>query len=179
MRKPDRLRIGPIVVMGLGAVVLVLAAAAAPLALKLMNPAAASLPPALGGMPIQGAIYAAEAVETIDRMHANSFPLSSGAVGVYGPFNEAVLYISGAPTEGLAQRMIVEMTERIAEHETPYTPTGEEIINGTLVYILEGHGQQHFYFQAGSLLIWLAADEWLADQALMDSVRFYLEEAEP
>ena len=157
MRQPGRRAIGPMIVMAIGLVVLIIAAMAAPVALRLMNPGAAALPPMLGGMPIQGAIYAAQAVDTIDQMHSKSFPLSSGAVGVYGPFNEAVLYISGAPTEGLAKRMTVEMTERISESETPYTPTGEELIGPTRVYVLEGHGQQHFYFQAGDLLVWLAA----------------------
>jgi hypothetical protein len=158
MNQPQRRRVGPIIVIAVGLVVLVAAALAAPHALRLMNPAAASLPPTLGGMPIQGAIYAAQAIETIDQMHDNDFPLSSGAVGVYGPFNEAVLYISGAPTEGLARRMTVEMTEKIAESDTPYTPTGEERTGGVDVYELEGHGQKHFYYQVGKLLIWLAAD---------------------
>jgi hypothetical protein len=161
--------------MAIGLAVLILAAVAAPVALKLINPAAAALPPMLGGMPIQGAVYAGQAVETIDQMHNQSFPLSSGAVGVYGPFNEAVLYISGAPTEALAERMTVEMTERISESETPYTPTGEEMIGAIRVYVLEGHGQQHFYFRAGDLLVWLAADEWLAEQALLDCIQFYVE----
>jgi hypothetical protein len=71
--------------------------------------------------------------------------------------------------------MTVEMTEKIAESDTPYTPTGEERTGGVDVYELEGHGQKHFYYQVGKLLIWLAADEWLADQALMDSILFYTE----
>jgi hypothetical protein len=175
MNQPGRKRVGPIVVIAVGLVVLVTAVLAAPHALLLMNPTAASLPPMLGGMPIQGAIYADQAIETIDQMHDNAFPLSSGAVGVYGPFNEAVLYISGAPTERLASRMTVEMTEKIAESDTPYTPTGEESIDGVHVYVLEGHGQKHFYYQAGKLLIWLAVDEWLAEPALMDSILFYTE----
>jgi len=175
MTLPARKSIGPLIVMATGLVVLIVAAVAAPFALQLMNPSAAALPPILGGMPIQGAIYAAQAVDTIDNMHNHSFPLSSGAVGIYGPFNEAVLYISGAPTERLAQRMTQEMTERIAEGGSPYTPAGEEIASGTRIYILEGHGQRHFYFQAGKLLVWLAADEWLAEQALMDCVQFYVQ----
>ncbi len=175
MKEAERRRVGPIIVIAVGIVVLVTAALAAPHALRLMNPTAASLPPTLGGMPIQGAIYAAQAIETIDQMHDNAFPLSSGAVGVYGPFNEAVLYISGAPTERLASRMTIEMTDKIAGSDTPYTPTGEESIGGVHVYVLEGHGQKHFYYQAGKLLIWLAADEWLAEPALMDSILFYTE----
>ena len=178
MKESGKLRLGPLAVITVGLALLIAAAITAPIALQLMRPAAASLPPMLGGMPVQNAIYAAQAVETIDRMHALSFPLSSGAVAAYGAFGEAVLYISGAPTEGLAERMTVDMTERIAENESPFTPTGEEVINGTRVYMLDGQGQQHFYYQAGKLLIWLAADEWLASQALMDSMRFYVDVSE-
>jgi hypothetical protein len=176
MKQDGKLHTGPMVLMVLGAVLLILAVVVAPIALQLMQPEAASLPPELGGMPIQEAMYAAEAVEMIDRMHSKSFPLSSGAVGAYGPFGEAILYISGAPTKGMAARMLVDMTDRIAENETPFTPLGEEVIDGIRVYILEGQGQQHFYYQAGELLVWLAADAWLAEQALEDCMQFYAAE---
>ncbi len=173
MRQNGKRRSGPIVMIVSGLVLLILAAATAPIALQLMRPTAASLPPSLAGMPMQGAIYAAEAIETIDQMHAKSFALSSAAVGAYGSLGEAFLYISGAPTEWLAKRMTEEMTQRIAENETPYTPLGEEVIGGTRVYILEGHGQQHFYFRSGKLLVWLAADAWLATPAIEECLRFY------
>ncbi len=171
-----KLRIGPIILIALGAILLMLAALTAPIALQLMQPSAAFLPPELAGMPILGAAYAAEAVEMIDQMHEESFPLSSAAVGAYGSFGEAVLYISGTPAEWLAARMTKEMSERIAENETPFTPLSEEVIGGTRVYVLQGQGQQHFYFQSGKLLVWLAVDAWLATQALEDCMRFYVAE---
>jgi hypothetical protein len=69
--------------------------------------------------------------------------------------------------------MTDDMTARIAANESPFTPLGDVTIDDTQVYLLEGQGQMHFYFQAGKLLVWLAADEWLAPQALEDSLQFY------
>jgi hypothetical protein len=34
-------------------------------------------------------------------------------------------------------------------------------------------GQKHFYFQSGDLLIWLAADQEIAEQAISQVLEFY------
>jgi hypothetical protein len=34
-------------------------------------------------------------------------------------------------------------------------------------------GQRHFYFQSGSLVVWLAADDTLAEPALEQVAAFY------
>jgi len=55
----------------------------------------------------------------------------------------------------------------------PFTPAGERQIDGRTIYLLEGMGQQHFYFQSGNLVVWMAVDPPLADQALTEILAFY------
>ena len=41
------------------------------------------------------------------------------------------------------------------------------------VYELVGMGQLHYYFRSGNLVIWLAANEQVAELALQDALDFY------
>jgi hypothetical protein len=65
------------------------------------------------------------------------------------------------------------MKDKIAEGNSPFTPTGERPDGSRVIYELGGMGQKHFYFQSGDLLIWLAADVDLAEQALGQVLVFY------
>ncbi len=65
------------------------------------------------------------------------------------------------------------MENKIAESSGPFEPLGKSNHDGHTVYELFGMGQRHFYYQSGSLVIWLAADPLLADQALEDMLEFY------
>lgn len=42
-----------------------------------------------------------------------------------------------------------------------------------VVYVLEGMGQKHYYSQAKNLVIWLAVEPGLADQALQQTLEVY------
>ena len=63
--------------------------------------------------------------------------------------------------------------DRIAEGRSPFTSDGVRTIDKRPVYELTGLGQKHFYFQAGTQVIWLAADPALAEQALQQALQFF------
>jgi hypothetical protein len=69
--------------------------------------------------------------------------------------------------------MLIAMKDKIAEGNSPFTPAGERPDGGRVIYELEGMGQKHFYFQSGDLLIWLAADQEIAEQAISQVLEFY------
>jgi hypothetical protein len=83
--------------------------------------------------------------------------------------------VSGAPVSFIANEMVHAMTDKILKGRSPFTPTGTHDVDGRTVYKLVGMGQQHFYFQSGSLVVWLTApmDEALAEKALADVLQFY------
>ena len=137
------------------------------------HPGSEPLPDRLADLPLISRVTGAPAVIEINRMHGKEFPLTTGAVGVYGEGRQATLWISGAPGGFLAKRILRQMRDKIAEGNSPFVPLGERQVGRRSVYELEGLGQKHFYFQSDSLIIWLAADEGLAELALAQSLEFY------
>jgi len=85
----------------------------------------------------------------------------------------AMLWVAGVPAKVMAARMVNEMEQAIANGESPFTPTGTRRVNGRTLYELTGMGQRHYYFQSGSLVVWLAADDPIAETALADALNFY------
>ena len=73
----------------------------------------------------------------------------------------------------IAKRMIVDMRDEIATGSSPFRPEGERFINDRTIYVLDGMGQKHFYYQSGKLIIWLAADENIAEQALYEVLEYF------
>ncbi len=139
----------------------------------LRNPKHALLPETIAGFNLQRQTYGTQAVDEINRMHSLEFPLSSGAVGVYGSERQIILWVSGAPTQSMAARLTSDMEVRIAEGNSPFTPLGSRDDGKRKVYELDGLGQKHYYFQSRKLLIWVAADFEIAEDVLSDLLVFY------
>jgi hypothetical protein len=139
----------------------------------LTNPGNAPLPDSLADLPLKSHAFGRQAVDQIHQLHGLEFPLSSGAVGFYGDQGQATLWISGTPSQSLAAKLTAQMMERIAEGNSPFTPTSAHQFDARTLYALEGHGQEHFYYQSGKLVVWLAADAEIADAALAKTLNFY------
>jgi hypothetical protein len=157
----------------LGTLLLLTSAVALVFHQAVAHPGSAPLPDTLAGLQLVDSIYHGRAVDAINRLHGLDFSLSSAAVGAYQGQAGAILWVSGAPTSWHAMSLTKDMRDRIAEGNNPYTPLGEREVGGTVVYALEGLGQRHYYFRAGSLMVWLAVDEELAEAALQECLSFY------
>jgi len=137
------------------------------------EPAAAPIPHSLADLPLTSSQYGVEAVAEVSQLHGKSFPLTSGGLGVYGPQGQITLWVTGAPAGVLATRLVEEMRDKIAEGNTPFVSIGEKSSLGRTIYQLVGMGKRHYYFQSRALVIWLAADPSVADQALREALEFY------
>ncbi len=140
---------------------------------RIAHPQPAPLPEQIAGLSLARHAFGAAAVEEINQMHSLQFPLVSGAVGEYGDGKQVVVWASGAASVLSAVRMTAEMTARIKEGNSPFSLPVDLQIDGRQVFALDGLGQKHYYFRSGSLLIWLAADEDIAKQALHETLAFY------
>lgn len=136
------------------------------------NPATAPLPYQLAGLPLTMKMTGRQATEEFDMLHNEHFPLTSGAVGIYGD-RKAALWVGGAPFDFMATSLVTAMRDKISEGRSPFTPMSEINSGKRTVYVLEGMGQKHFYFQSENLVIWLAAEPALADQALQQILEAY------
>ena len=136
------------------------------------SPASLQLPDQLAGLPITDSQSGAKAIGEIANLHGKEFPVDFGAVGIYGN-QEVTLWIAGAPSESIAFEMTNAMQEKIAEGNSPFTLVSEFNDRNRKVYALEGMGQNHYYFQAENLVIWLAVDPVFADDALQQILEVY------
>jgi len=141
------------------------------------HPEAAPLPQVVAGQPLWTADTGRQAAFEISRLHQQSFPLVSAAVGIYQGEYNAQIWASGLSFGWMARRMEQAMRDGIlADPNLPFRLTDQREMEGRTVSILEGMGQQHFFFTSGRLVVWLAADPEIADQALRDTLRFYSRE---
>ncbi len=134
--------------------------------------AAVSLPNQMAGLPLTNRVTGPQAAAAFENLHGKQFPLTSGAIGYYGN-QQATLWVAGAPLNFMASRMIEAMRAKIAEGNSPFTPMTEIKDGVRTVYVLEGMGQKHFYFQSENLIVWLAADPSIADEALEQILEVY------
>ncbi len=165
-------RSGPLALMGVGAILLLAVITYWLYAEILANPGAAAVPDSLAGLRLTQKTVGPEAVAEITRLHNKAFPLTSGAMAMYGD-GSVMLWVSGAPATSMAAEMVRAMTDKIAEGRSPFTPLGARQVNGRAVYELVGLGQRHYYFQAGALVVWLAASEEVAEKALGETLAHY------
>jgi len=130
------------------------------------------VPEIVAGLPLVHVITGQEAIDSIHQLHGKEFPIESGAVAIYGNQN-AVLWVSDAGSVSAAAGLIELMTGRIAEGNSPFAALGDLDFDGNTVYALDGMGQAHYYWQAGKLVLWLAADVSVAQLAITECVEFY------
>lgn len=130
------------------------------------------LPDSIAGLKITTYETGEQAIAEFEKLHGKDFPITSGAVGVYGN-RDVTLWVAGTSSNSTALELTNAMREKIAEGNSPFTPINEINDRNRKVYALEGMGQKHYYFQSENLVIWLAVDPALADQALQQILEVY------
>ena len=131
-----------------------------------------TVPNSIAGLQITNNMTGAQAIAELENLHSKQFPIVSGAIGVYGN-REITLWVAGAPSETIALEMTNSMREKIAKGNTPFTPLEQFNQGNRTIFVLEGMGQKHYYFQSKNLVIWLAVDPTLANQALQQTLEVY------
>ena len=168
-------RLFPLALIGLGLVIIVVTAGFWSFTQKAQHPSSAPLPEKVAGLSLTQSLTEEEAIEEFARLHGNDFPLTSGAVGMYGDDHAVTLWVAGASSQATAGKLVIAMRENIANSfgASPFTPTGERSVGSRSVYELDGMGQKHFYFQSGKLIVWLAANPGRAEESLSEILKFY------
>ena len=166
-------RILPYILIGMGVLFLLGSAGLYLYAPAHNKPGAASLPGSLAGLPLVSQRTGQAALVEINQLHGKTFPLTAGSVGEYGPTGQLTIWVSQASSNQMAGEILAAMRDKISEGNSPFTPTGLTQVGGKAIYELEGMGQAHYYFRSEELVIWLAVDADLAEDALTGVLRFY------
>src|SRR5215212_3304756 len=131
-----------------------------------------ALPAQIAGLDLSSSESGEAAISEFTSMHGKEFPVTSGRIGYYGN-GRVTLWLAGTDNKSIAADMVSSMQARIAEGNSPFTPIDEIRNTDRKVYILEGMGQKHFYFQSNDLVIWLASDPSIADEAIQQILEVY------
>jgi hypothetical protein len=139
---------------------------------RVSQSAAVSLPDSIAGLQITNYTTGAQAVTEFENLHGKQFPINSGSIGRYGN-QQTTLWVAGVSSNSIALDMIEAMQEKIAQRNSPFTPLGKFHLGNRAIYVLEGMGQRHYYFQSKNLVIWLASDPAIADAAIQQILEVY------
>ena len=131
-----------------------------------------NLPKEVAGLSLTQTQTGSAAIAEFADLHGKEFPVVSGAIGIYGN-SQITLWVAGAQSEATAIEMTSAMQSKIAQGNSPFTPVNEINDRNRKIYALEGMGQKHYYFQSDNLVIWLAVDPNLADEALKQILEVY------
>ncbi len=155
-------------VIGVAAVAALLANARPPAA-----PPAGDLqaPPILAGSALVAAIRGPAALAELARLHGRRIEAVDGLVARYG--GGLTVWISASSSPPRTTMLLFEMTRRLAGAATPFTAPRALEISGRTVFATDGLGQRHYYYQSGSLAIWLAAPPSVADATLRKLLQVY------
>lgn len=137
------------------------------------SPGAASIPPSIAGLPLVTSQAGSQAIAEFNNLHGESFPITTGARAGYGPKHQATLWVAGTESDQTALQLTSLMRDKISQGNSPFEPTGKVQRNGLTVYTLTGMGQNHYYFQSRNLVVWLAVNNDIAEQALTEVLAFY------
>ena len=130
------------------------------------------LPAKIVGLALDSSESGEAAISEFTSMHGKEFPVISGEIGHYGN-GWITLWVAGTSTDSIASQMVDSMRDRIAEGKSPFTPVKEIETGNRTVYVLDGMGQKHYYFQSKNLVIWLASDVSVADGAIQQILEVY------
>jgi hypothetical protein len=126
----------------------------------------------IAGLPLTSSTTGAQAIQEVSSMHGKEFPIEFGEIGIYGNL-EITLWVAGAASDEVAAQMTTAMQAKIAQGNSPFTPTKEIQNKDRKVYVLDGMGQQHYYFQSKNSVIWLTVNPSVADAAIQQILEDY------
>lgn len=130
------------------------------------------LPTQIAGLDLTNSVSGESAIAEFTSLHGKEFPVTSGSIGYYGD-GRITLWLAGTSKQSIAAEMVGSMQARIADGNSPFTPVKEIQDNDRIVYVLDGMGQRHYYFQSENSVIWLASDQSIADKAIQQILEVY------
>lgn len=131
------------------------------------------IPKQVGGLFLVSEANGSAALREFTQLHGKSFSILSGSKASYGAGDQVTLWVAGTASITDTRQMLEAMRDKIAEGNSPFQPAGIRQDGNRIIYLLDGMGQKHYYFQSGKYLVWLAANPQLADRALKQVLNDY------
>lgn len=129
------------------------------------------LPDQLGAVQLEESMDGPQAMAAIAKLHGKKIDLEKAYVGHYsGNQGSATLYISVSRSQSESRALYRLMTKRIGKANQIFTGLRKIAGPGGLeMYQAEGMGQEHFYYQKGTEVVWVAADPQIASAVVEEA----------
>lgn len=109
---------------------------------------------ALAGTPITDTIRGPAARTAISRLHGRTIAGVDALVARYQ--DGSTLWINVSPSALEASRLMWRMNRRLAGGTRDFSAPRPQDLRGRTVFVTEGLGQVHYYYQSGTRVLWLA-----------------------
>lgn len=130
----------------------------------------------VAGLEFGQIVKGQKALAEIDKLHGKDIQIKAGYIVQYHGTRSgksATLWVGQTANVSQAKIFVEQMTSRIKAGNTPFQMREEKQVNGRLIYTMFGLNQAQFVYSLKDKVIWLSADDDLAERALEDVVNFY------
>lgn len=126
-----------------------------------------AIPQTLGALKLTRAMEGMDALREFTSLHNKAFELTGGYRADYGDGNQvATLWVAQAKDDASALALTQDMAKKIGAGNAMFKNLQALSINGREIYVVDGQGQQHYFYAHGDQIVWLAIDSSLAANAL-------------
>lgn len=130
---------------------------------------AQGIPQKLGAVILTEAVTGQEAIDDMSMLHGKDVGLTGGWVGHYQ--SRGTAFVGETVDETGAAQLLEAMVARIGAGNRVFTNLKSTQIDGQKLYFVTGQGQNHYFYQKGNKVIWLALPTNKPEDFLGDALR--------
>lgn len=112
------------------------------------------VPQALAGTPILTSVRGPAALAEVNRLHGTTIAGDDALIARYQ--DGTTLWISASPSALDASRLLWRMNRRMAGGTELFDAPRTQEWRGRTVFVTEGLGQTHYYYQSGTRVLWVS-----------------------
>lgn len=132
-----------------------------------LEPQTNAIPQALGELALVRSTEGPDALSEFTNLHNKQFVLVDGYRAEYANGKAtATLWVARANDAASALALTQDMAKKIGAGNAMFQNLQELTINGRQIYVVDGQGQQHYFYANGDRVVWLAVDPPFAPDAL-------------
>jgi hypothetical protein len=124
------------------------------------------LPSVLAGQSLISSVRGADAQDQVARLHGKSIDITDALVGQYR--GGITIWISVSESALKASSLLWAMNRRMAGGTATFSAPRPAQRHERTVFLTQGIGLEHVYFQRGAHVVWLAAPAGTVERALDD-----------
>mgnify|MGYP002336055277 CR=1 FL=1 len=125
------------------------------------------VPQTLGTLTLVSSVQGLDALREFSSLHNKEFALVGGYRADYASGKEtATLWVAEANDDASALALTQDMAKKIGTGNAMFQNLQELVISGRQIYVVDGGGQQHYFYAHGNEVVWLATEPSLAAAAL-------------